>query len=62
MTHLVATIKGLFYKRPETSADPVYKFFIETKSRERKRVYNSALKRAQEDQETISNKAEKIHA
>lgn len=39
------------------SHDPVFSFFFTTKSRARKRVYLSALKKAQVDQEEIIKEA-----
>lgn len=58
MTYLVATIKEFMFGRPKAvDVDPVYRFFYETSSGERKKVYNRALKKAQADQEMVSKKA-----
>jgi hypothetical protein len=45
-----------FFRKPSTKdlSDPVYAFFVETKSHDRKRVYMKALRGAQHDQEKIS--------
>lgn len=51
MIGLIIKIKGSFNKQPKK--DPVYTFFFETSSRDRKRVYSNALKKAQADQERI---------
>jgi len=58
------SIKDFFRKRSTKDiSDPVYAFFVEAKSRDRKRVYMKALKGAQHDQEKISRMAkEKAHA
>lgn len=64
MKAIISSIKGIFGKRPMASGvDPVYHFFFETSSRKRKKVYTSALKKAQQDQERISIIAkEKVRA
>lgn len=54
MTYFVTTVKGWFFKRPQASSDPVYNFFFDTSSRDRKKVYMSALRKAQTEQENVS--------
>jgi hypothetical protein len=62
MTHLVAKFRGML-GRKDNFSDPVYTFFFETKARERKRVYSSALRKAQLDQEkTLEMAKEKARA
>ncbi|MBP6881659.1 MAG: hypothetical protein KBC35_03460 [Candidatus Pacebacteria bacterium] len=53
MTRFVTIIKEVFGGRKEKTEDPVYNFFFETSSRDRKRVYSNALKKAQVDQEKV---------
>lgn len=54
MTYLIATIKGLVLGRTKAvDSDPAYRFFFETSSRDRKKVYHRALKKTQTDQEAI---------
>lgn len=64
MTYSINSIKDFFRKSSTKDLpDPVYAFFMETKSRDRKRVYMKALRGAQHDQEKISRMAkEKAHA
>jgi hypothetical protein len=57
MTYLVTKFKGWFGKSKSTSNDPVYRFFFETSSGERKKVYRTALKKAQEEQEKTTRLA-----
>ncbi len=58
MTYFVSTIKEFIFGRSKTAeVDPVHRFFFETSSGDRKKVYNRALKKAQADQERISKEA-----
>ncbi len=58
MTYLVSTIKEFIFGRSKAAdIDPVHRFFFETSSSDRKKVYNRALKKAQADQEKISKEA-----
>ena len=45
-----------FKKQTSSGSNPAYEFFVNASSREKKRVYNKALKAAQEDQLRILNK------
>jgi hypothetical protein len=54
MTYIVSTIRSWFSPRPKASSDPVYDFFFDTSSGERKRVYMKALQKTQGEQERIS--------
>jgi hypothetical protein len=63
MTYIVSTLKNLFSKRPATSSDPVYNFFFDTSSGERKKVYMKALRKAQAEQQRVTHLAkEKVRA
>ncbi len=63
MTYITTTFKGIFGKAKATGTDPVYRFFFETSSENRKKVYRSALKKAQLDQEKTTKLARsKNHA
>ena len=55
MTHLVAKISNFFPRK--NTKDPVFKFFFDTPSREKKRLYSKALQKAQEDQKKILSSA-----
>ena len=55
MSHFVATFREFFFGRTkEHSVDPVYRFFFEASSGERKKVYTKALQKAQTEQEKVS--------
>ena len=59
MTYLATTIKEFVLGRPKAaSADPVYHFFFETSSGDRKKVYDRALKKAQTQQESVTCSAQ----
>lgn len=63
MTYLINKFKGIFFKDTMIDSDPVYRFFFETSSGERKKVYDKALRGAQAEQERISALArEKVRA
>lgn len=51
MTYFIEKISSCFVKKDVEN--PAFSFFFETKSREKKRAYTAALKRAQIDQENI---------
>jgi hypothetical protein len=54
MTYLVAKFNSFFPKKD--TSNPAFSFFFETKSREKKRLYTKALKKAQKEQElTLKN-------
>ncbi len=54
MTLFLKKIADFFSKEKAASTDdPVSTFFLHTKSRAKKRVYISALKKAQKDQEDV---------
>ncbi len=55
MTYFTTTIRDFLFGRPTAvDSDPVYRFFFETSSGDRKKVYNKALKKAQAEQDKVT--------
>ncbi len=57
---MLKTLFNLKKKNNKKEVDKVYEFFVSGKSKDRKHVYDCALRMAQNDQLTILKKAEMI--
>ena len=57
MTFLVAKFGSFFGNK--SPKDPIYTFFYKTSARNRKRVYSSALKKAQIEQKRVMDEVNK---
>ena len=63
MVYLVSKITSFFPRKNTAESNPAFTFFFETKSRDKKRVYIKALKKAQAAQErTVRLSKEKASA
>ena len=53
MSEFATKLSSFFYTTPKQSVNPVYDFFVDSKAKDRKKVYLKALKEAQHDQQKV---------